>query len=60
MPRNLISFDAVSQQNKEWKPKSSQKPNSNSPGVIGTPKNCKKILEKCVKIVFQAKATEEK
>lgn len=30
--------DAVSQQNKEWKPKSSQKPNSNNPGVIGTPK----------------------
>lgn len=29
--------DAASQPNKEWKPKSSQKPSSNSPGVIGTP-----------------------
>ncbi|XP_061364003.1 uncharacterized protein LOC133307510 isoform X2 [Gastrolobium bilobum] len=28
----------VSQQNKEWKPKLSQKSNSNTPGVIGTPK----------------------
>lgn len=38
MARNLISSDAVSQHNKEWKPKSSQKTSSNSPGVIGTPK----------------------
>lgn len=30
-------LDAASQPNKEWKPKSSQKPSSNSPGVIGTP-----------------------
>lgn len=37
MPRNLTSSDAVSQHNKEWKPKSSQKTHSN-PGVIGTPK----------------------
>ncbi|KAF1898472.1 hypothetical protein Lal_00042167 [Lupinus albus] len=28
----------VSQHNKEWKPKASQKSSSNSPGVIGTPK----------------------
>lgn len=39
----LISFlfsiiDAVLHQNKEWKPKSSQKQNGNSLGVIGTPK----------------------
>lgn len=38
MPRNLTSFNIVSQHNKEWKPKSSQKSNSNNPGVIGTPK----------------------
>lgn len=37
MFRNLMISDAVSQHNKEWKPKSSQKAN-NSPGVIGTPK----------------------
>lgn len=30
-------LDVASQPNKEWKPKSSQKPSSNSPGVIGTP-----------------------
>lgn len=38
---SCLKFDdlhAVSQQNKEWKPKSSQKSSSNSPGVIGTPK----------------------
>jgi hypothetical protein len=35
---NLMSFVAVSQHNKEWKPKSSQKTNNNGPGVIGTPK----------------------
>lgn len=29
--------DTASQPNKEWKPKSSQKPSSNNPGVIGTP-----------------------
>lgn len=28
---------AASQPNKEWKPKSSQRPRVNSPGVIGTP-----------------------
>lgn len=33
-----MSSVAVSQHNKEWKPKSSQKTNSNGPGVIGTPK----------------------
>ncbi|RZC01220.1 GBF-interacting protein 1-like isoform X2 [Glycine soja] len=36
--QQLVGHQRVSQQNKEWKPKSSQKPNSNSPGVIGTPK----------------------
>ncbi|TQD92860.1 hypothetical protein C1H46_021530 [Malus baccata] len=36
--RVLIMFPgAASQPNKEWKPKSSQKASSNSPGVIGTP-----------------------
>lgn len=34
---NLLSFDAVSQPNKEWKRKSSQK-SSCDPEVIGTPK----------------------
>lgn len=33
-----MGFHAASQPNKEWKPKSSQKPSlNNSPGVIGTP-----------------------
>ncbi|KAK8465028.1 hypothetical protein PHAVU_010G132600 [Phaseolus vulgaris] len=36
--QQLVGHQRVSQQNKEWKPKSSQKPNSNNPGVIGTPK----------------------
>ncbi|KAL5171389.1 GBF-interacting protein 1 [Glycine soja] len=37
--QQLLGHQRVSQQNKEWKPKSSQKPNcNNSPGVIGTPK----------------------
>ncbi|RDX65544.1 GBF-interacting protein 1, partial [Mucuna pruriens] len=36
--QQLVGHQRVSQQNKEWKPKSSQKSNSNSPGVIGTPK----------------------
>ncbi|XP_047155412.1 uncharacterized protein LOC124826598 [Vigna umbellata] len=36
--QQIVGHQRVSQQNKEWKPKSSQKPNSNSPGVIGTPK----------------------
>lgn len=33
-----MSFDAVLHYNKEWKPKSSQKPNGNSIGVIGVSK----------------------
>ncbi|XP_019456116.1 PREDICTED: uncharacterized protein LOC109356931 isoform X4 [Lupinus angustifolius] len=33
-----LSGQRVSQHNKEWKPKASQKLSSNSPGVIGTPK----------------------
>ncbi|KAL6285415.1 hypothetical protein ACE6H2_009805 [Prunus campanulata] len=32
-----VGHQKASQPNKEWKPKSSQKPSSNSPGVIGTP-----------------------
>lgn len=32
-----MGFHAASQPNKEWKPKSSQKPSLNGPGVIGTP-----------------------
>ncbi|KAK7294416.1 hypothetical protein RJT34_17305 [Clitoria ternatea] len=36
--QQLMGHQRVSQHNKEWKPKSSQKPNNNSPGVIGTPK----------------------
>ncbi|KAM1060180.1 hypothetical protein TB1_024126 [Malus domestica] len=32
-----VGHQKASQTNKEWKPKSSQKPSSNSPGVIGTP-----------------------
>ncbi|KAK7389653.1 hypothetical protein VNO78_24875 [Psophocarpus tetragonolobus] len=36
--QQVVGHQRVSQPNKEWKPKSSQKPNSNSPGVIGTPK----------------------
>ncbi|XP_061355785.1 uncharacterized protein LOC133300282 [Gastrolobium bilobum] len=36
--QQLAGHQRVSQQNKEWKPKSSQKSNSNTPGVIGTPK----------------------
>ncbi|KAK7389654.1 hypothetical protein VNO78_24877 [Psophocarpus tetragonolobus] len=36
--QQVLGHQRVSQPNKEWKPKSSQKPNSNSPGVIGTPK----------------------
>ncbi|XP_020218951.1 GBF-interacting protein 1-like isoform X1 [Cajanus cajan] len=36
--QQLVGHQRVSQQNKEWKPKSSQKSNSNNPGVIGTPK----------------------
>ena len=32
-----MCFHAASQPNKEWKPKSSQKPSLNRPGVIGTP-----------------------
>ncbi|KAF7843575.1 GBF-interacting protein 1-like isoform X1 [Senna tora] len=36
--QQLVGHQRVSQQNKEWKPKSSQKPNSNSLGVIGAPK----------------------
>lgn len=33
---STMGFFAASQPNKEWKPKSSQKPSVNSPGVIGT------------------------
>ncbi|XP_061369660.1 serine/threonine-protein kinase sid1-like, partial [Gastrolobium bilobum] len=36
--QQLARHQRVSQQNKVWKPKSSQKSNSNTPGVIGTPK----------------------
>ncbi|CAJ2663501.1 unnamed protein product [Trifolium pratense] len=36
--QQLVGHQRVSQHNKEWKPKSSQKTNSNGPGVIGTPK----------------------
>lgn len=36
--QQLVGHQRVSQHNKEWKPKSSQKSNSNNPGVIGTPK----------------------
>ncbi|KAF3452061.1 hypothetical protein FNV43_RR08157 [Rhamnella rubrinervis] len=32
-----VGHQKASQPNKEWKPKSSQKPSVNSPGVIGTP-----------------------
>ncbi|XP_068303251.1 uncharacterized protein [Pyrus communis] len=32
-----VGHQKASQTNKEWKPKSSQKPSSSSPGVIGTP-----------------------
>ncbi|KAM5579508.1 hypothetical protein ABKV19_009337 [Rosa sericea] len=32
-----VGHQKASQPNKEWKPKSSQKPSPNSPGVIGTP-----------------------
>nr|XP_011467415.1 PREDICTED: uncharacterized protein LOC101293990 isoform X2 [Fragaria vesca subsp. vesca] len=32
-----VGHQKASQPNKEWKPKSSQKPSSNNPGVIGTP-----------------------
>ncbi|KAK2406515.1 GBF-interacting protein [Trifolium repens] len=36
--QQLVGHQRVSQHNKEWKPKSSQKTNNNGPGVIGTPK----------------------
>ncbi|KAL4356177.1 hypothetical protein HN51_027551 [Arachis hypogaea] len=36
--QQLVGHQRVTQHNKEWKPKSSQKLSNNGPGVIGTPK----------------------
>ncbi|XP_019461286.1 PREDICTED: GBF-interacting protein 1-like isoform X1 [Lupinus angustifolius] len=37
-PHQPVGHQRASQHNKEWKPKSSKKPSSNSPGVVGKPK----------------------
>ncbi|KAI4329141.1 hypothetical protein L6164_021437 [Bauhinia variegata] len=49
--QQLVGNQRVSQPNKEWKPKSSQKSSGNSPGVIGTPKKPASPPEENSKVV---------
>ncbi|KAK7255677.1 hypothetical protein RIF29_29094 [Crotalaria pallida] len=60
-PHQLVGHQRVSQHNKEWKPKSSKKPSSNSPGVIGTPKKAASpIAENSEDIVSNTEELQDK
>lgn len=55
-----IGFDAASQPNKEWKPKSSQKLSTGNPGVIGTPSKPKAPADESKDLHSEAANVQEK
>ena len=55
-----IGFDAASQPNKEWKPKSSQKSSTGNPGVIGTPSKSKSPTDESKELPSEAVHVQEK
>lgn len=57
-----IGFDAASQPNKEWKPKSSQKSSSttSNPGVIGTPSKSKSTDDEFKELPAEAANVQDK
>lgn len=55
-----IGFDAASQPNKEWKPKSSQKLSTGNPGVIGTPSKSKSPADESKELPSEADNVQEK
>lgn len=55
-----IGFDAASQPNKEWKPKSNQKSSTGNPGVIGTPSKSKSSAEESKELPSEASNIQDK